>query len=801
MPHRPLDRRRPRLTRRLAVVTILVLLGSAIQTLDAGAAEDATIRIRQQDPTGATVPGGCWRASALSGAVDRCDDDDGATDGLIVLSGLASGDQQLHQTVSPDGHRSAPDRGVALGAGQVLDVTTTHAPFPVIRVTTTVAGVPIGGSCWTLRRSDQTEGGIDFCDESDGTTDGTASAPAHTTGDHVLFHTRGPSGYELVDPTAVSVVDDDVVLGLELTPPPPPTAPVELVAPTVAGTARVGARLTADPGTWSGSPSYTYQWQRCSAGPDTCLDLPGQTATTYTAQLADADRTLRVVVTATNPQGASTVASAPTAPIDDAPVPGSPPAVTGRTLIGSTLSATSGTWLSYYGTPTFAFDWQRCDATRCRSIGDRASTHLLTDADVGARMRVVVTATDRGGVSTSTSAQTGTVVTTGPRSVDRPVITGNPYVAQTWSATPGVWSGEGRVTIAAYQWERCGVSCAAIPGATGRTYKTTKADGGSRLRVVVTASNSTGRATAASDTSAPIEARTPVVVSPPTVSGLAVLGGKLTANRGTWFSPIGNLSFGYVWMRCSDAVPVHCDLIPGATSTTYTVTRADVGYWIRMRVDASNPDGTTPAVTPLTAQVKLRPPINVSGPVVTGVPRNGYQLSGTTGEWTSAAGPLRYRYQWERCAGDPLRCETIAGATQSTYVVTTADERWTLRLVVQARNDDADAVAFSNVTDTVVLHRPVMLTAPRVLGTPRVGQQMQVDPGTWTSAAGPLRYRYRWGRVQPDSDRMEYISGATSATYKPTKEDVGFRLRVFVTVDNMDGWEQRPTDISAVVQR
>ena len=200
-------------------------------------------------------------------------------------------------------------------------------------------------------------------------------------------------------------------------------------------------------------------------------------------------------------------------------------------------------------------------------------------------------------------------------------------------------------------------------------------------------------------------------------------------------------------------------------------------------------------------QVRLRPPVNTGAPTITGVPRNGYQLTGSPGEWTSAAGPMRYRYQWERCTGDPVRCETIAGATRPTYVVTPADERWRLRLVVRARNDDADAIAFSDVTDTVVLYRPVMLTEPHLVGTPRVGQQMRVDPGTWTSAAGPLRYRYQWARVQPDNDQVTYIPGAKSATYQPTAGDVGFRLRVFVLVDNDDGFERRPSDISTIVRR
>ena len=51
--------------------------------------------------------------------------------------------------------------------------------------------------------------------------------------------------------------------------------------PTVGGLARDGSTLTADPGTWNGTPTitYDYQWQRC--------DAAGATASTSRARPAD----------------------------------------------------------------------------------------------------------------------------------------------------------------------------------------------------------------------------------------------------------------------------------------------------------------------------------------------------------------------------------------------------------------------------------------------------------------------------------------------------------------------------------
>jgi hypothetical protein len=87
-------------------------------------------------------------------------------------------------------------------------------------------------------------------------------------------------------------------------------APKNTVRPTITGEPTVGQELTADPGTWSGTPtSYAYQWQRCDIDALNCFGVSGATGKTYGVRDADTGYRLAVVVTATNSKGSDTARS------------------------------------------------------------------------------------------------------------------------------------------------------------------------------------------------------------------------------------------------------------------------------------------------------------------------------------------------------------------------------------------------------------------------------------------------------------------------------------------------------------
>jgi hypothetical protein len=81
-------------------------------------------------------------------------------------------------------------------------------------------------------------------------------------------------------------------------------APVNTSPPTISGSSEVGSTLVAHPGSWSGSPTFAYQWERGRAG-GPFEGITGATTPIYIPASEDIEQYVRVTVTATTGVGAS----------------------------------------------------------------------------------------------------------------------------------------------------------------------------------------------------------------------------------------------------------------------------------------------------------------------------------------------------------------------------------------------------------------------------------------------------------------------------------------------------------------
>jgi hypothetical protein len=393
--------------------------------------------------------------------------------------------------------------------------------------------------------------------------------------------------------------------------------PRDRFRPRIVGSPRVGVTLRATRGIWI-SPRpvvYEYSWLRCRTGRVRCRRIAGATRSRYTPSRRDIGTTLQVIVTARNRAGSARASSRRTGVVKARAAPStrpalrSPPTVSGRPQDGQTLAATTGSWT---GTRpiSYAYQWEGCDATGldCSPIANAVdSTYAVTSAEVGATIRVFVTARNTAGATRASSAPTGVVesASAAPANTSPPTIFGSAEVGQSLTASPGAWSGTQPI-IYAYQWQDCdatGDNCIAINGATSSAYAVTTVDAGTTIRVLVTASNIAGQAGVSSAATAVVQAASapPANTSPPTISGSDQQGKPVTASPGTW-TGTQPIDYAYQWQDC-DPAGANCSPISGATAATYTPGATDVGSALEVTVTATNSAGSTAASSAATAVV------------------------------------------------------------------------------------------------------------------------------------------------------------------------------------------------------
>jgi Ca2+-binding RTX toxin-like protein len=189
------------------------------------------------------------------------------------------------------------------------------------------------------------------------------------------------------------------------------------------------------------------------------------------------------------------------------------------------------------------------------------------------------------------------------------------------------------------------------------------------------------------------------------------------------------------------------------------------------------------------------PPRNLAYPTINlpagdSQPILGHFLTASVGTWDGAFF-ITYTYQWKRCdAADPLNgtCVNIDGATSSFYTPVTADAGKRLRVQVTATNGLGSVAQNSESSAPVIVLAVKLRATPQILGGNVVDTPLTLTAGTWDGST-PIDFTYSWRRCNAVGDLATcvQIPGATSSTYTPTTQDIGFSIRVWITGTNVAG--------------
>lgn len=182
----------------------------------------------------------------------------------------------------------------------------------------------------------------------------------------------------------------------------------------------------------------------------------------------------------------------------------------------------------------------------------------------------------------------------------RPTISGVAQDGEMLTVDRGTWQSLNPLHFS-YQWQLCGVGgtgCTPIPGATHQRLHLRAADVGHRLTVSIKVTDSKGRSSQASASTAVVgKPFPPTNVVLPSIQGTAAKGDLLTVHVGKWQSA-DKLQFNYQWEECSTTTS-SCTALGGNTKPFLRLRRSYEGTYISAIVTAVDREGqSTQAAAP-----------------------------------------------------------------------------------------------------------------------------------------------------------------------------------------------------------
>jgi hypothetical protein len=683
-------------------------------------------------------------------------------------------------------------------AGYRTTSVTSDATVAVAKGTFTTAPTPtIAGSAWTGSKLTATLGPVAWAPKEDSFTyqwaaDGQSVASvagkpleyevkAADLGKTITFTvTAKKNAYE--DASRTSLATAAVTLPLIATAP----------TPTITGTVKVGATLTANPGVvpagTTGATVKSYQWSSATTATGVYTNIDGATANTYVLKAADVARFVKVTVTwAKAGNGDTPRVSAATAVVASLPftTPGVP-SLSGTLTVGETLTAGPGTW-----SPTqdsFAYVWKRAatsNATTWETIqGQSESSYILVAADRGKFIRAEVTAIKAGYTSSTVSKVSSAAVVAPFGTAPTPTISvsgdGVVAVGKVLTAVTGSWSPTAALS---YAWKRG--SGSTVIG-TGSTYTLTAADVGQPITVTVTGTLATyvttskasaatanvikGTFAAAPTPTITLSAGAPAPFAPPTITATPT---TITAVPGTWDA---GTTLTYQWAVGGEPVasvsgkPLEyaVKIADKGKKITFTVTAKKAGYDDLIRISAETAPVTLGFITWPATPAPAKP-------MISGTAKAGNTLTATKG--TQPAGATFVGYQWSRATTATGVYTNIANAMAETYTLTGADTAKFIKVAaIWSKTDYSDTAALSPATAAVAAGTLSSAVTHFIEGSANVGSTLTANEGAW--APTPDSFTYKWFISASLTGTYTAITTATARTYRVAAGDLNKFLKV-----------------------
>lgn len=180
-------------------------------------------------------------------------------------------------------------------------------------------------------------------------------------------------------------------------------------------------------------------------------------------------------------------------------------------------------------------------------------------------------------------------------------------------------------------------------------------------------------------------------------------------------------------------------------------------------------------------------------PTIAGIAEDGQALTADPGTTSPPT------YQWQRCNDAGANCVDIAGASAQSYVLTSADIGYTIRIEVTVSTSSGPDSKLSEPTDVVAPAPPRNTAAPKISGTARAGLILTATTGTWNGTQ-PIGYTFQWRRCDLTKLNCKSIAGAKAQTYKLTDADVGSTIRVRAYATNPAGSVYEPSSATSPVK-